>query len=142
MVKRVLIRGGGGGIAMRVSLPGYDVMTAGLTQTCFDDRWSGLVQYRTGTVDAPISTTGVNVSFGETLDVPPMFMGYARPINNGQLAAPTDSATGTYYFWNNNADPVWMYVACYVDRMFFRAAGIGGVQGYRLYYTLFKRPAG
>lgn len=71
MVDRVLIRGGQSA-AMRVSLPGYDVQTANISQLAFDARFANLLVYRRGTVAITGSGADNFIPFGETLDKPPL----------------------------------------------------------------------
>ncbi|WP_407122736.1 hypothetical protein [Bradyrhizobium sp. STM 3561] len=127
---------GGASAAMTVSLPGYDVTTADITQTCFDSRWSGLVPYLRGTID-DINDGGATVSFGETLAEIPLFIGHFKTLSGG---VPTTTYANTCTMFRGNGTDQWWYAEVGTSYLKFRAKF--GSQASRLYYTLFKRPAG
>ncbi|MCK1543435.1 hypothetical protein IVB12_16075 [Bradyrhizobium sp. 179] len=142
MVQRVLIQGGQSA-AMTVSLPGIEVTTADCNQTCFDSRWSGLTPFMKGTVQV----NGVNgqnaaasVGFGQTLDAPPLFFGYAQTLSpsNGQPLG--DFGTTPYMLRGNGIDE-WFYVGVGTSSLTFMVNGWGG-SILRLTFSLFKRTSG
>lgn len=135
MVQRVLIRGGDAS-AMRVSLPGYDVNSATIDQTCFDSRWSGLVPYLRGQVSSA-SDAAATVYFGETLAAPPLFLGHFQNTFNG---APITVFANTCTMFRGGGTDQWWYVIVTQSYLQFRAKSGGQVA--RLTYTLLKRPAG
>ncbi|ETR75920.1 hypothetical protein X566_20200 [Afipia sp. P52-10] len=71
MVKRVLMRGGISS-ALRVSLPGFDVETANLSQLAFDARFANLQVYTKGAVTIGGGNVAYSFSFGETLPAAPL----------------------------------------------------------------------
>lgn len=141
MVQRVLIKGGQAA-AMTVSLPGVDVTTADCNQTCFDSRWSGLTPYMKGTVAVQGSNSGnafAQVSFGETLDAPPLFFGYGQIItSSGQ---PTSSFGTTPYMLRGNGTDEWFYVGVSTNALTWMVNG-WGASIVRLTFSLFKRTSG
>lgn len=137
MVNRVLIQGGQAA-AMRVSLPGYDVVSATPDQTCFDARWSGFIPYIKGTVQGA-NDVAATINYGETLDVAPFFSGYAQGINSG-TGLPTTAYGNTPFMLRGGGTDQWLYVLTTTSYMQLRVK-YGG-QVFRLTYQLFKRPAG
>lgn len=141
MAGRVLIQGGNNA-AMLVSLPGFDVNSANIDQTCFDSRWSGLNPYRAGaTLDATANGPTAVSSFGETLDLPPLFIGGFRNINSSGVPL-SDYMTQPYFYRGGGTD-YWWYVVTTTSNIQFQVFdNTGGSTFWRLYYTLFRRPAG
>lgn len=82
MVDRVLIRGGASA-AMRVSLPGFDVNTANLSQLAFDARFANLEVYRKGAVSISGSNAVNSFPFGETLSAAPLGLFVFNVFNPG-----------------------------------------------------------
>src|SRR3954471_18547971 len=92
---------------MLVTLPGFNVETATIDQTCFDSRWSGFSPYATGQLvsgnDAPAT-----FAFGETLDQPPMFLGHFATL--GPSGAPIAVYANTPTMFRGNGEDRWWYV--------------------------------
>ena len=141
MVDRVLIQVGDQG-EMRVSLPGADVNTANIDQTCFDSRWSGLIPYFTGAVDifGGAGQGSASMSFGETLDQPPIFMGWFN-TTNGPGGAYFDGNGFTPTMVRGGGQDYWYYVNPTTTGCLFSLGGFNNTWG-RFTFTLFKRPAG
>jgi hypothetical protein len=137
MVARVLIQGGVDN-AMRVSKPGIDVETANIDQTVFDSRWSGLIPYMKGTINA-LGGGGGTINFGETLDAAPLFVGYFQ--NTITFGGSAVTAFGNTPVMLTGPGAYWYYVLVTPSNIQYSTAGIGG-QTSRLTFTLFKRPAG
>lgn len=133
-MKRVLIQSGIDA-CMRVSMPGYDVDSADIEQTCFDSRWSGFARYLQGSVDSA-NDVAATVSFGETLAAPPLFVGYHDP---GIVLTPGAQLQSPWMFRGGGSDE-WGYVSVSTTSMVFRFKF--GSQTSRLYYSLFRRIAG
>jgi hypothetical protein len=140
MVQRVLIQGGQAA-AMTVSLPGVDVTTADCNQTCFDSRWSGLTPYMKGTIGVQGGSGNAfsQLSFGETLDAPPLFFGFGQIIGaNGQ---PTTTFGTTPYMLRGNGTDEWFYIG--VTNSVLTAMVNGwGASYIRFTFSLFKRTSG
>lgn len=63
---------GGASAALRVSLPGFDVDAANLSQLAFDARFANLQVYAKGSVTISGSNVSNSYSFGETLPAAPL----------------------------------------------------------------------
>lgn len=117
----------GGGIGLRVSRPGFNVLDGGLTgqQVAFDSRWlDAAVVYMQGSVVVPVGSAGsyYPVSFGTTFSVQPPVIAFRD--NSGALV-PLTSADGT---GNNGWYPSGSFVdsiRIYNDRMEFPMSGLG-----------------
>lgn len=140
MTQRVLIQGGQAA-AMTVSLPGIDVTTANCDQTCFDSRWSGLTPFMKGTIAVQGGSNNVSasLSFGQTLDAPPLFFGYGQIIGtNGQ---PTTAFGTTPYMLRGNGIDEWFYVGVGTSSLTVMVNGWGNSL-VRFTFSLFKRTSG
>lgn len=71
--KRVLIQGGTLS-NIKVSLPGFDVTVADLTELAFDSSFANLEVYMRGTTVINLAVSFTNLSFGETLADPPIVL--------------------------------------------------------------------
>jgi hypothetical protein len=140
MVQRVLIKGGQAA-AMTVSLPGVDVTTADCNQTCFDSRWSGLTPYMKGTIFVQGTNGGnaaASLSFGETLDAPPLFFGFGQIYSGG---VPLGDLGTTPYMLRGNGTDEWFYVGVSTSSLSVMVNGWGAsLVGFR--FSLFKRTSG
>lgn len=119
MVARVLIAGGNGpnGAALKVSLPGFDVLTAGPSQLAFDANWQRRTVYRRA--HGVVMTGGsLRVSFGETLPRPPqVYFGYGL-----SQFAPQGTQSG-YVAWESRPGHTgyidYYYAASFTDHVDF-----------------------
>lgn len=136
MVKRVLIRGGQSA-AMLVSLPGVDVGSATINQTCFDSRWSGYTPYAIGKLTS-FNDNPAMFNFGETLDQPPLCLSNFVILNGSGL--PSTTFSNTPAMLRGGGIDQWWYVLCTTQFLQFRAK-FGGSAA-TLSFSLFKRTSG
>lgn len=82
MVNRVVLGAlPGGGVGLRVSRPGFDVLNTALTgkQIAFDSRWAASGRVVTmGAVSVPNTDSATTVNFGVTLPSVPVVIGMFR----------------------------------------------------------------
>ena len=132
----VLIQAGQQNV-MLVTLPGFQVETATIDQTCFDSRWSGFSPYALGQLTSG-NDNPATFSFGETLDQPPMCLSHFVTLNPG--GAPTTVFENTPTMLRGGGTDQWWYVLVTTSFLQFRSK-FGG-QSSRLTFKLFKRIAG
>jgi hypothetical protein len=121
---------------MRISLPGYDVNSADIDQTCFDSRWSGVTPYLKGTLSSA-NNVPATVGFGENLASPPMFYGYFQNINGG--GTPLSVFGNTMTMLRGGGTNNWWYVEVSVNAILFQVQF--GSQAATLHFVLFKKVA-
>jgi hypothetical protein len=131
----VLIQGGQQSV-MLVTLPGYNVETATIDQTCFDSRWSGFTPYATGQLFSA-NDVAATFAFGETLDQPPLFLGHFVNLFNG---SPLTVYENTPTMFRGGGTDQWWYALVTTSFLQFRAKF--GNQAARLTFKLFRRTAG